>query len=106
MTREEHAQMIQSMLSFVQPEKVAEATETLTKLSNDYEETLTANETLASEKEQLTERNEKLRAVNADLFAQVGTRVEPQSHDEDTDADGAEEIPTFDSLFNEKGELI
>ncbi len=113
MTREEHKAIIQQMLGFVSPDNQANATQLLTQLSDDYEETLTANETLTTTNTELTTKNERLREVNAELFLKVGTTKKegkenpPQGQDNGGDGSGSEEPElTFDKLFNEKGELL
>lgn len=106
MTRDEHRQRINALLDMVGADNQAEASEILTELSEDYDETLTTSETLTTENTALKEKNEKLRSVNADLFLKVGTPADPnkgknpESHNKNDD-----DIPSFDTLFNEKGEL-
>lgn len=109
MTRDEHKQIIQKMLGLVTPENQANASELLTQLSDDYEQTLTASETLTKNNETLTANNEKLRQVNADLFLKVGTTNKENNNEnkEGQNDNEQEEINlTFDGLFNEKGELL
>lgn len=109
MTREEHKQIIQKMLGMVTPENQANASELLTQLSDDYEQTLTASETLTANNATLTANNEKLRQVNADLFLKVGT-TNKETHNNNNQASNGQEQPEtemkFESLFNEKGELL
>lgn len=108
MTRDEHKQIIQKMLGFVTPENQANASELLTQLSDDYEQTLTASETLTKNNETLTANNEKLRQVNADLFLKVGTTNKETHSQEQNNGNGQDEENklTFEALFNEKGELM
>ena len=109
MTRDEHKQIIQKMLGMVTPENQANASELLTQLSDDYEQTLTASETLTKNNETLTVNNEKLRQVNADLFLKVGvTNKENNNENKEGQTDNGQEESnlTFDGLFNEKGELL
>ena len=106
MTRDEHKQIIQKMLGMVTPENQANASELLTQLSDDYEQTLTASETLTANNATLTANNEKLRQVNADLFLKVGT-TNKETHNQNANNQQQEENKlTFDGLFNEKGELL
>lgn len=106
MTRDEHKQIIQTMLGYVNSEHQAEASELLTNLSEDYEKTLTESETLTSSNETLKANNEKLRQVNADLFLKVGTSSpKPKSADDNINNDIDDSL-SFEKLFNEKGELI
>lgn len=104
MERTEHKKILQDLLKTINPENQATATELMTKLSDDYEEVMTNSENFESKNKELLERNEKLREVNADLFLKVGKRIDAPENKEDEN-EGGEEIPTFDELFNEKGEL-
>lgn len=107
MTREEHNEIVQKMMGMVAPEHQATASELLTQLSDDYEQTLTTGETLTKDNETLTANNEKLRAVNADLFLKVGTTNKETQNKENNNTQGENENPkSFDALFNEKGELL
>lgn len=105
MTRDEHKQIITQLMGMVTPENQAKASDILTNLSEDYEQTLTASESANSKVEELTANNETLRSVNAKLFLKVGEipKGEPA-----TEPKEEPEIPTIsiDSLFNDKGELI
>lgn len=108
MTREEHKEIMTKLLATVSADHQATATQLMTELSEDYEKTLTDFETATKNNESLTEKNEKLREVNADLFLKVGVSKAPATTTENrtTTDNGNENLPTFDSLFNEKGELI
>jgi hypothetical protein len=105
MTRDEHKQIVNRLLGMVAPDHQANASELLTNLSEDYEQTLTASETATTRVEELTKNNETLRDVNAKLFLKVGSVPnEPQPSEPKTEP---ERTPiSIDSLFNEKGELI
>lgn len=109
MTREEHKKAVEKLLGMVSAEHHADASELLTTLSEDYETTLATSEQATSRVSELTARNEKLRAVNTDLFLKVGT-TSKGNEDKGKEGDGKSDtdIPdlTFDKLFNEKGELI
>lgn len=106
MTRDEHKAAINRLLGMVSPEHQADASELLTNLSQDYEQTLTTSEQAAANVETLTANFEHLREVNAKLFLQVPTGKvnEPTTHPEPVKQ--PETPPSFESLFNEKGELI
>lgn len=106
MTGKEHKEITSKLLALANPENQGEVSELLTQLTNDYDETLEQLATANDSVETLTARNEKLRAVNADLFLQVGTTNKP-SGDEGTikDDEGEETLLSYEDLFNEKGEL-
>lgn len=109
MKREEHKAIIDEMMKLATPENQARACELLTQLSDDYEQTLTASETLTADNATLTANNEKLRQVNADLFLKVGTTNKETHIENKNNNNGQErELPemTFEKLFNEKGELL
>lgn len=109
MTREEHKQIMTDLLKTIAPEHQATATGLMTQLTEDYEKTLTEFETTSKANETLTANNEKLREVNADLFLKVGVSKKDahieKPKEKPTD-EGETKLPTFDSLFNEKGELL
>lgn len=105
MTRDDHKKAIQSLFGMIAPDHQAAASEILNNLSNDYEETLTNYETANANVTTLTENNETLRNVNAKLFLQVGSV--PKADDKgktETHTENESKL-SFDSLFNEKGEL-
>ena len=106
MTREEHKNIITQLLGMVTPENQANASQFLTQLSEDYEATLTASETLNGQHEALQKNFETLRSVNAELFLKVGAtnpnKTPAPQQDEPSELDGL----TYDKLFNDKGELI
>ena len=109
MKREEHKEIIQKMLTMVNPDNQANASELLTQLSDDYEQTLTSLETANTNVQELTVKNETLRDVNAKLFLKVGStdNKPPQGNNENTNNQGEDNKDlTFDKLFNEKGELL
>lgn len=105
MTRDEHKAVIQQLIGMVAAEHQASASQILTNLSNDYEQTLTSSETASSNVTKLTQDNEALRAANMKLFLQVGSvpKTEPEKQEGNEDED--KPLP-FTDLFNEKGELI
>lgn len=104
MTRDEHRAAIQRILGFVSPEHQADASEALTSLSDDYSEMLNTSETLRTQNQTLSNDFENLRRVNAKLFLRVGEHTEKQQEEPERKKEN-EPLP-FDSLFNEKGELI
>ena len=107
MTRDEHKQAIRDLMGMIASEHQARASELLTNLSDDYEQTLTASEQATANVQTLTQNNETLRAVNAKLFLRVG-ETEKETHKQETNHDKQKEEEktlSFDDLFNEKGEL-
>lgn len=105
MTREEHKNIVNQLLGMATPENQATASELLTRLTDDYEETLTAHETASASVATLTANNETLRKVNADLFLRVGVG-KPQDPAQEPHKEEPETELTFEKLFNEKGELM
>ncbi|MBQ8169057.1 hypothetical protein IJZ97_06555 [bacterium] len=109
MTRDEHKGIVNRLLGMVAADNQATASELLTQLTDDYEQTLTASEGFEANVKTLTENNETLRAVNAKLFLRVGesdpTKKKPDEPGKGGN-DGDDKKLTFDALFNEKGELI
>lgn len=108
MTRDEHKAAIQKLIGMVHPDRQGEASELLTHLSEDYEETLTTSEANASRAQELTANNETLRRVNSELFLKVGNskpHFDTAKKETDTPPDEPDKVPTFEELFNEKGEL-
>lgn len=107
MTRDEHKAAIQSLHGMIASEHVAEASELLTRLSDDYGATLTSSEQAAANVTRLTEENDKLLKANGRLFMQVGqTKQETHKDDKPGNDEGKEEQKlSFDDLFDEKGEL-
>ena len=107
MTREEHKQVIQNLIGMIAQDHYADASEILTNLSEDYEQVLTTSETAIANAESLTQKNERLREVNANLFLKVGMQDSTVNNQEDKQQPNTEVKPLpFSDLFNEKGELI
>ena len=109
MTRDEHKNIVNQLLAMATPEQQAAASDLLTQLTDDYEQTLTNNEQLTANNQTLTTNNETLRQVNAKLFLKVGETDKNISHKNDNPGqgnDGDENALTFEALFNEKGDLI
>lgn len=108
MTRDEHKAIIQELLTLASNDNQARTSELLTQLSDDYDETLTNFETSESRITELIDNNEKLRDVNSKLFLKVGEIPKKTSQDESNHDNNNEEDEKleFESLFNEKGELI
>ena len=106
MTRDEHKGIVNQLLGMVTPDNQATASELLTRLTDDYGQTLTDFETANDNVRNLTANNETLRRVNADLFLKVGnTNPKPTTEPEKgTDKLDPEKL-TFEALFDEKGEL-
>ena len=107
MERTEHTNLIQSLAGMINPDNQADAPRILTQLSEDYGVVLDENATFKTSNEELTNKNDELRKANADLFLKVGnTSTENKKQTMDKKETEGEEIPSFDTLFNEKGELI
>lgn len=107
MKRDEHKGIITQLLGMVANDHQARASELLTNLSDDYEQVLTASEQASANVETLTKNNETLREVNAKLFLRVGETEKSIGKQEETIDKQEEAKPlSFDSLFNEKGDLI
>lgn len=109
MKREEHSKIIKDLLGMITPDNQATASELLTQLSDDYEETLTNYETASTSVQELTAKNETLRDVNAKLFLKVGTTERETNNQQQNNANVQEQNEnnmTFEALFNEKGELL
>lgn len=109
MTRDEHKNIVNQLLTMASPEQQAAASDLLTQLTDDYEKTLTDFESATANVTQLTANNETLRQVNAKLFLKVGETDKNMNNHQNTqnnDKDGNENQLTFEALFNEKGELI
>lgn len=107
MTRDEHRRLVNEMLGLVGADHQARASELLTTLSDDYESVLTESEGHATRVSELTANNETLRAVNAKLFLKVGEvpNTPPNDPTPPSDEPDTPKI-TFESLFNDKGELM
>ena len=109
MDRQELKKHLTDLLGFTSPDNQANASETLTLISEEFERMLTENETNASRVAELTANNETLRAVNANLFLKVGAtekEIDKGKAPEDPDENDPLEGLTFEKLFNEKGELL
>lgn len=105
MTRDELKQLTQELIGFSSPEHQARTSEILTAISEGFETTLTESEQAQNRVSELTANNETLRDVNAKLFLKVGSKSSTVTDPEpptQTDTDPV----SFDTLFNEKGELI
>lgn len=108
MTRDEHKAEIQKLFGMIAPDHQAAASEILNGLSNDYESTQSTLETANANVQTLTQNNENLRAANTKLFLQLGSTPKPEDKPGKAPAQNSPEEKklTFESLFNEKGELI
>ena len=104
MTRDEHRAVINTIMGMIAPEHQADASAALTSLTDDYATMLTEQEGAQTQVKTLTANNEKLRAVNAELFLKVGTTEKKEEKQEEKKED--EKPLPFTDLFNEKGELI
>lgn len=105
MTREELQATFQELLGYATPEHQARTSEILTAVTNGFTEALDAQQTAASQAEELTAANEKLRAANMSLFLQVGSVPKEKPLENQTPAETPPQTLSYDSLFDEKGEL-
>ena len=106
MTREEHKGIVNQLLQMVTPEQQAAARGLLVQLADDYGGTLDTLEQANANVATLTENNEALRKVNADLFMRVGQTIpDAKKENENNDQQDDDQL-TFEALFNEKGELL
>lgn len=104
MTLDEMKAKIASIIGLVTPESQATASEILTELTVESERLYTEIAAVNTSISELAAANEKLREANTNLFLQVGTtkaKEEETTEEETTE----EETPTFDDLFDEKGDL-
>jgi len=98
MTREEHAGKLAEILA--NPGDTAMISDSLTAISENYAGMLADSALLSSENERLTAANASLVEQNMKLFLKVGTVV-----DQPAPVVEEEEVPTFESLFDEMGNL-
>ena len=106
LTREQFRQKMNTLLSFATPDNQANASELLTELSDEFDDVMTQSETATNRVQELTENNERLRKVNTDLFLKVGTPAKDTDTPPDTGTDTKTDPVSFESLFNEKGDLM
>lgn len=106
MNRADFQTAIELLLEMIQPERQADASEMLTSLSEGFNTVLDANETIQGENAQFKADNERLRKVNTDLFLKVGAENKSDYKHNEPPTGKDEDIPSYDTLFNEKGELI
>lgn len=104
MTREEHKAAVENIMRMIASEHQAAASEILSGLTTDYEQTLTQQETAQSNVQRLTSDNEALRNANMQLFLKVGN-TNPAKPTPTTPEVKEEEPLPFADLFDEKGEL-
>lgn len=83
-------------------------TDLLQDFRNDYSQTLTDYVSLTSEKEVLENNNKSLLNVNNKMMNQLGdiSFLAKEKKKEESDTEEVTEEMSYDSLFNEKGELI
>lgn len=106
MTRDEHKTITDQLLQMVAPEQQAAASGLLVQLVDDYGTTLDSLSEATATADKLTENNEALRKVNADLFLKVGHTIPNKPEDKPNEGQDDESKLTYEALFNEKGELI
>ena len=105
MTRDEHKQIVNKLMGMATPENQGAMSEILSELSEDYEKVLTDSESATARVSELTANNETLRSVNAKLFLKVGEVPKPEPQPSEPQGEPKPSI-TYESLFNDKGELI
>lgn len=96
MTREEHALILANILAGAGDPAVI--SEQVTLLSEDYGSVLASSALQAAENATLRQQNQSLIEQNMKLFLKVGAVPEATQEPE-------EAIPTFESLFDENGNL-
>lgn len=106
MNFEEMKAKFQALLGMTAPEKQGEASEILTALTDETEKMFSTATENANKISELTANNETLRAVNAKLFLKVGEVPKTEPDNIPHANEGTQPEKTFESLFNEKGELI
>lgn len=107
MNRSEFKGLVTELMGMVANEHQARASEILTNLNDGFEATVTASEQAATNVQNLTADNENLRKANMKLFLRVG-ETEKETHKDEDKSDHSEEVKPvpFETLFNEKGELV
>jgi hypothetical protein len=96
MTRENHAQILANILAGAGDPAII--SEQVTLLSEDYAGLLAQSALMEAESATLRQQNQSLIDQNMKLFLKVGAVPEPEKEPEET-------IPSFDSLFDENGNL-
>lgn len=105
LSRDEIKSKFTEILGLASSENQARASELLTELSEEYESVLTESENSATRVQELTANNEALRDVNSKLFLKVGHKIDTPPAGDPT-PEPPKDTPSFENLFNEKGELI
>lgn len=106
MTREELDALVQELMGYSSPDHQARTSEILTNISEGFQSVLNNSEQANKKVDELTIKNETLRKVNTDLFLKTGTKTEPKKDPEPPTQSEPNEPVSFDTLFNDKGELI
>lgn len=105
MKREEMQALTHELMGFATPENQARFSEILTTIMDDHEDTNSHVTEMEQSISALTERNERLREVNTELFLKSGKQP-PQTETTPPTDQGQKSELTYEKLFNEKGELI
>lgn len=107
MTREEYNKLSAEALEAIGNEKpdTGKISEMLSKLRDGFAEEVTARETAEKTAAETKAANESLQAANMALFLKSG-QILKEKGESDFDKIKVKEKPSFDSLFNENGELI
>lgn len=107
MTREEYNKISAEALAEVGNEKPdnGKISEMLAKLRDGFAEEVTAKETAEKSAADFKAANESLQAANMALFLKSG-QILKEKGESDLEKITQKEKPSFDSLFDENGELI
>jgi hypothetical protein len=98
LTKEQHTKILNDLRSMCTD--IGKASEILTELSDDYSSTLACVDDLTNKNAEFHKNNESLVKANGNLFLKL------QMQEENKEEEKEEEKPlTFDSLFDEKGNL-
>lgn len=80
-------------------------TELLNNIGDSFSEVVKNNTTLTETNQKLTTDNDKLRNVNMDLFLKVGEKRTNTNAEIKTEQKQENNIPSFDDLFDNEGNL-
>lgn len=108
MKREELKNHVKNLLDNLQD--ISKVTEILNTIQEQNDLTETSKETLESDKAKLEQDNEQLRQVNMKFFLKLSNQKKTDNPEENqeggSNSDPEENKLTFESLFDEKGELL
>ncbi|MBO5810458.1 MAG: hypothetical protein J6R32_06480, partial [Bacteroidales bacterium] len=106
--REEVKKDLQELIKLVSPENQARTSELLTAITEDVDGVYTDLDTANTRVTEITADNENLRNTNMKLFLKVGETEKKNHTDPETNPDKTDDPKPvdFNTLFNDKGELI